>query len=85
MPPPSAPIARSASDVQIDAPAFLAGAAIKKRRLSLGIDQRALSEISGVAMHTLSNLETGNGNPTLRTLERVLAALGMEMQIDIKQ
>lgn len=66
------------------ATATRAGAAIKKRRLSLGIDQRALSEISGVAMHTLSNLEAGNGNPTVRTLERVLAALGMELRIEIK-
>lgn len=67
------------------ATATRAGAAIKKRRLSLGIDQRTLSEISGVAMHTLSNLEAGNGNPTIRTLDRVLTALGMELRIDIKK
>lgn len=66
------------------ATATRAGAAIKKRRLSLGIDQRALSEISGVALHTLSNLEAGNGNPTLQTLDRVLTALGMELRVDIK-
>ena len=62
-----------------------AGALIKKRRTSLRIDQRALSEISGVAVHTLSNIEAGNGNPTVTTLARVLDALGMELRIQIKK
>lgn len=85
--PPSSPIFIEMNPQDNKSPsatATRAGAAIKKRRLSLGIDQRALSEISGVAMHTLSNLEAGNGNPTVRTLERVLAALGMELRIEIK-
>lgn len=58
---------------------------IRKRRLSLGIDQRALSEISGIAVHTLSNIEAGNGNPTVATLDKVLDALGMELRIQVKQ
>jgi len=62
-----------------------AGALIRRRRMSLRIDQRALSEISGVAVHTLSNIEAGKGNPTVTTLDRVLGALGMELQIRIKE
>ena len=61
------------------------GALIKKRRSALGVEQRALSEISGVAVHTLSNIEAGNGNPTVETLDRVLHALGMELRIQIKE
>jgi len=61
------------------------GQFIKKRRNSLGIDQRALSEISGIAVHTLSNIEAGKGNPKITTLERVLEALGMEIRIRIKE
>ena len=57
---------------------------IKKRRAALGIDQRTLSEISGIAVHTLSNIEAGKGNPTVETLDRVLNALGMELHIQIK-
>lgn len=60
------------------------GSLIKKRRAALGIDQRTLSEISGIAIHTLSNIEAGNGNPTVETLDRVLHALGMELRIQIK-
>ena len=60
------------------------GSVIKKRRSSLRIDQRTLSELSGIAVHTLSNIEAGKGNPTVATLDRVLQALGMELRIQIK-
>ncbi len=62
-----------------------AGDLIRKRRGALGIDQRTLSEISGVAIHTLSNIEAGKGNPTVATLDRVLNALGMELRIEIRK
>ena len=61
------------------------GSLIRKRRVSLRLDQRTLSEISGIAVHTLSNVEAGKGNPTVATLERVLNALGMELRIQIKE
>jgi len=58
---------------------------IRKRRMSLRIDQRTLSEIAGISVHTLSNIEAGKGNPTVAILERVLNALGMELRIQIKE
>lgn len=61
------------------------GDLIRKRRASLQIDQRTLSEISGIAVHTLSNIEAGAGNPTLATLNRVLDALGMEIRVEVQQ
>ena len=60
------------------------GSILKRRRISLGIDQHALSEISGIAVHTLSNVEVGKGNPTIETLNRVADALGMELSIGVK-
>lgn len=60
------------------------GELIKKRRGSLRIDQHTLSEISGIAVHTLSNIEAGKGNPTVATLDRVLDAVGMELRIQVK-
>ncbi len=62
-----------------------AGDRIKKRRMSLRIDQRALGEISGIAVHTLSNIEAGKGNPTVATLDRLLNALGMELRVQLKE
>ena len=61
------------------------GRLIRKRRMSLRIDQRTLSEIAGISVHTLSNIEAGKGNPTVAILERVLNALGMELRIQIKE
>jgi len=61
------------------------GCIIKKRRASLRIDQRTLSEISGIAVHTLSNIEARRGNPTVAVLGRVLDVLGMELRIHVKE
>jgi len=61
------------------------GELIRRRRASLRIDQRTLGEISGIAIHTLSNIEAGRGNPTLATLDRVLDTLGMELRVQVKQ
>ena len=61
------------------------GFLIRKRRMSLRIDQRTLSEIAGISVHTLSNIEAGKSNPTVAILERVLNALGMELRIQIKE
>jgi transcriptional regulator with XRE-family HTH domain len=61
------------------------GEVIKARREVLGIDQRTLSEISDVAVHTLSNIEAGNGNPTVNSLNKVLGALGLELRVDVQQ
>jgi transcriptional regulator with XRE-family HTH domain len=61
-----------------------AGELIRRRRLSLGIDQRTLGEISRTAVHTVSNIEAGKGNPTVATLDRVLGVLGMELVIQVK-
>lgn len=62
-----------------------AGKLIRKRRAVLDVDQKNLSEITGIAVHTLSNIESGRGNPTVRTLDRVLRALGMELIIRLKE
>lgn len=61
------------------------GQSLRKRRMSLHIDQKTLSDISGIAVHTLSNIEAGKGNPTVATLDRVLNALGMELRIQVKE
>ena len=61
------------------------GGVIKARREVLGIDQRTLSEIAGVAVHTVSNIEAGSGNPTVKSLDKVLGTLGMELRVDLQK
>jgi len=60
------------------------GKVIQERRSFLKIDQRALSELSGVAVHTLSNIESGRGNPTVAILNRILVVLGMDLQVKVE-
>ena len=59
------------------------GRVIRERRSFLKIDQRALSELSGVSIHTLSNIESGKGNPTVAVLNKIVNVLGMELLIKV--
>ncbi len=58
---------------------------IKKRREMLHVTQETLAEISGVGLRTLKQLESGKGNPTLLTIQKIANALGMELQLQVKQ
>ncbi|MBN1864258.1 MAG: helix-turn-helix domain-containing protein [Victivallales bacterium] len=60
------------------------GRLIRMRRVLLKVDQRSLSEICGISVHALSDIESGKGNPTLKSLNRVLEALGMELSVGVK-
>lgn len=57
------------------------GYTFKERRKSAGITQRDLAELCDVALHTISDLESGKGNPTLAVIERICLVLGLEMVI----
>ncbi len=60
------------------------GKIIRNRRKILEINQSDLSEISEVALHTISDIESGKGNPTLEVINRICEVLGMEFHIEIK-
>ena len=57
---------------------------VKSRRRTLGIDQRKLSKLSGVALHTISNIEQGR-ELRIGSLIKILDILGMELDIKIKE
>ena len=59
------------------------GRYVVERRNTLDISQVRLAELSGVSVHTLSNLETGNGNVTLDTLLKVAGILGLKVRIGV--
>ncbi|HPR17782.1 MAG TPA: helix-turn-helix transcriptional regulator [Candidatus Cloacimonadota bacterium] len=60
------------------------GKMIKERRKVLSIDQRNLSEISEVALHTISNIESGKGNPTFQVIDKLCDVLGLKIRISVK-
>ena len=59
------------------------GRYIAERRDTLNVSQMRIAESCGVSVHTLSNLETGNGNVTLDTLLKVTGVLGLKVKVGI--
>lgn len=57
---------------------------IKARRDNLGVTQDMLADISGVGLRTLKQFESGKGNPTLETLNKLGNSLGMELTFTVK-
>lgn len=57
---------------------------IKERREVLQVTQETLAELSGVGLRTLKQFESGKGNPTLLTLQRIANVLGMEVSLKLK-
>ena len=59
----------------------IAQAMIDARKES-GLTQKQLSERTGIAQADISKLERGNANPSLRTLQRLAAGMGMNVKIE---
>lgn len=57
-------------------------AQIRMRRQSLGVRQKDLAELAEISIHTLSNIESGKGNPSLDVLGRLLGCLGLKLTIE---
>ncbi|HUN16224.1 MAG TPA: helix-turn-helix transcriptional regulator [Saprospiraceae bacterium] len=57
---------------------------IKERRESLKVTQETLAALSGIGLRTLKQFESGKGNPTILTLQKLSDVLGMELCLKIK-
>jgi transcriptional regulator with XRE-family HTH domain len=51
-------------------------------RKKKGITQKELAEKTGIAQGDISKLENGNGNPSIKTLQRLAAAMDMSLKIE---
>lgn len=58
---------------------------IKDRREVLQVTQETLAELSGVGLRTLKQFESGKGNPTLQTLQKLSDVLGLEVSLKLKK
>lgn len=56
-----------------------------KRRKTLGISQKELAELSGVSLHSLSNVESGKGNPTFDVLAKISDTLGVVISVGVER
>lgn len=57
------------------------GTIIKERRKELGINQQDLADLASVGINSLVAIERGKGNPSLKTLLRILDVLGLEIKL----
>jgi transcriptional regulator with XRE-family HTH domain len=57
---------------------------IKGRREVLQATQETIAELSGVGLRTLKQFESGKGNPTLLTLQKIADVLGLEVTLKLK-
>jgi len=59
------------------------GKIIKKRRRELKLELKDLQDYSGISYVSISDIENGKANPTIKTLEKLLDALGMQINIEV--
>ena len=55
------------------------------QRKALGITQQDLADMSEIAISTIKKIESGKGNPSLSTVEKIMDILGMEVKYEIRQ
>ena len=51
-------------------------------RKASGLTQQQLAEKTGIAQADISKLENGSANPSLRTLRRLAAGMGMQLKLE---
>ena len=62
-------------------PEFVIMEAIMKARIETGLTQKELSEKTGISQADISRLEHGTANPSIKTLQRIAAALDRKLSI----
>lgn len=55
------------------------GQAVKRMRQLSGLTQPAFAKHRGISVLTLKNIETGRGNPTVETLNRIGRIFGLRV------
>jgi len=59
------------------------GNVIRARRKALGITQAELSDLSGISVRTIVEIESGGNSISLKRLLPVLATLGLRLSIAV--
>ena len=56
--------------------------ALISARQEAGMSQQELSQLAGVTQADISKIENGKGNPSIKTLQKLAAALHKTLRID---
>ena len=63
-------------------PEFQLVRAMLDARESRHLTQKQLSEITGITQADISRMENGSANPSLQTLKRLAAGMGMRVKVE---
>ena len=63
-------------------PEFAIIQAIIDARRTSGLTQKQLSEKTGITQADISKLESGTANPSLKTMRRLAAGMGMKLKLE---
>jgi transcriptional regulator with XRE-family HTH domain len=61
------------------------GKQIKNRRKVLGLTIIELAELTGMSKTTISQIESGNSNPTFEVLQNIFEYLNLEIKVEVKK
>jgi DNA-binding XRE family transcriptional regulator len=67
---------------EADEAEYRARVAVIQARLAAEMTQKQLAERSGIDQRAISRIESGNTNPTVRTLGRIAKGLGKKLKIE---
>lgn len=56
-----------------------AGLLLRQRRKHYGLEQTELAKLAGTSQGQISRIERGQVSPTIRTMEKLLAAMGDQL------
>jgi transcriptional regulator with XRE-family HTH domain len=62
----------------------LTGNVLELARAMAGLSQRDLAYRAGTAQSVVARIELGEASPTLRTLNRLVAAAGFELMLELR-
>ena len=65
-------------------PEFAIIQAMIDARKSRGMTQKQLADATGINQADISKLDRGNANPSLRTLQRLAAGMGMRLKLEFE-
>lgn len=58
---------------------------IRNRRALLGVTQEELADVTGVSIRRIVDIERGKANPSFATLQKIAAALGLEITTTVRK
>lgn len=64
------------------APEFTIMQAMIDARKKTGMTQKELADVTGINQADISKMERGSANPSLRTLQRLAAGMGMKLKVE---